>query len=88
MATQLTSRRKELDDFFARQENAKLKDRVAFLNSFIDESSFDWTRMLRGVFDQLGGKGGGTKDFARGGLADPAKASAALAVAESLLKQS
>src|SRR5689334_6205127 len=46
VATQLTSRRKELDDFFARQENAKLKDRVAFLNSFIDESSFDWTRMF------------------------------------------
>jgi alanyl-tRNA synthetase len=44
--------------------------------------------VLRGVFDQLGGKGGGTKDFARGGLADHAKASAALAVAESLLKQS
>jgi len=48
----------------------------------------DMNAMLRGVFDQLGGKGGGTKDFARGGLADPAKASAALAVAESLLKQS
>jgi alanyl-tRNA synthetase len=48
----------------------------------------DMNAMLRGVFDQLGGKGGGTKDFARGGLADPAKASAALAVAESMLKQS
>jgi Tfp pilus assembly protein PilN len=46
VASQLTSRRKELDDFFARQENAKLKDRVAFLNNFIDESSFDWTRMF------------------------------------------
>jgi alanyl-tRNA synthetase len=48
----------------------------------------DMNAVLRGVFDQLGGKGGGTKDFARGGLADHAKASAALAVAESLLKQS
>jgi len=35
----------------------------------------------------LGGKGGGTKDFARGALADQAKVSAALALAESMLKQ-
>ena len=46
VAAQLQSRRKELDEFFARPENAKLKDRVAFLNGFIDESSFDWTRMF------------------------------------------
>jgi len=46
VAALLTGRRKELDEFFARQENAKLKDRVAFLNGFIDESSFDWTRMF------------------------------------------
>jgi len=26
--------------------NAKLKDRVAFLNGFLNESSFDWTRMF------------------------------------------
>lgn len=45
-AAQLQTRRKELDDFFARPENAKLKDRVAFLNAFIDGSSFDWTRMF------------------------------------------
>ena len=44
--------------------------------------------LLRGVFDQLGGKGGGTKDFARGALADHAKVSAALALAESRLNQS
>jgi len=43
--------------------------------------------LLRGVFDQLDGKGGGTKDFARGALADHAKVSAALALAESMLKQ-
>jgi alanyl-tRNA synthetase len=48
----------------------------------------DMNAVLRGVFDQLGGKGGGTKDFARGALADHAKASAALAVAQSMLKQS
>src|SRR5215469_17633430 len=46
VAAQLSARRKELDEFFARQENARLKDRVAFLNGFIDESSFDWTRMF------------------------------------------
>ena len=47
----------------------------------------DMNALLRGVVDQLGGKGGGTKDFARGALADQAKASAALALAESMLKQ-
>lgn len=46
IAAQLTARRTELDSFFARPENAKLKDRVAFLNDFVDESSFDWTRMF------------------------------------------
>jgi len=46
VATQLTARRKELDEYFARPENARVKDRVAFLNGFIDESSFDWTRMF------------------------------------------
>jgi hypothetical protein len=46
VAAQLTARRKELDEFFARSENARVKDRVAFLNGFIDESSFDWTRMF------------------------------------------
>ena len=46
IAAQLAERRKELDDFFARPENARVKDRVAFLNAFIDQSSFDWTRMF------------------------------------------
>ena len=46
VAAQLQSRRQELDAFFAKPENAKLKDRVGFLNGFIDESSFDWTRMF------------------------------------------
>jgi len=48
----------------------------------------DMNALLRGVFDKFGGKGGGTKDFARGALADHARASAALAMAESMLKQS
>jgi len=47
----------------------------------------DMNAVLRGVLDQLGGKGGGTKDFARGALADYANASAALAVAQSMLKR-
>lgn len=46
VAAQLTERRRALDEFFARPDNSRLKDRVAFLNSFIDESSFDWTRMF------------------------------------------
>jgi hypothetical protein len=45
-AAQLQSRRKELDDFFARSEIAKLKDRAAFVNGAIDEHSFDWTQMF------------------------------------------
>src|SRR5262249_44615315 len=46
VAGQLPARRKELDEYFARPENARVKDRVAFLNGFIDVSSFDWTRMF------------------------------------------
>src|SRR6266571_4210387 len=36
----------DLDQFFARPENAKLHDRAAFINSLIDERSFDWTKMF------------------------------------------
>ena len=36
----------------------------------------------------VGGKGGGSRDFARGALSDPAKASAALELAISLFEQS
>jgi type IV pilus assembly protein PilN len=42
----LEQRRKELDAFFARSENAKLKERAAFVNGIIDERSFDWTQMF------------------------------------------
>ena len=45
----------------------------------------DMNTLLKKVLDQLGGKGGGTKDFARGALVDPANASSALALANSLL---
>ena len=39
-------RRKELDDFFAKTENARLKERAGFVNGIIDERSFDWTQMF------------------------------------------
>jgi hypothetical protein len=45
-AALLQSRRRELDEFFARSENAKLKERASFVNGIIDERSFDWTRMF------------------------------------------
>jgi len=45
-AARLQSRRKELDDFFARSDIAKLKDRASFVNGAIDERSFDWTQMF------------------------------------------
>lgn len=35
-----------LEQFFARPENARLHDRAAFLNSLIDERSFNWTKMF------------------------------------------
>jgi Tfp pilus assembly protein PilN len=45
-AALLQTRRNELDGFFARQDNAKLKERAAFVNTIIDERSFDWTQMF------------------------------------------
>jgi Tfp pilus assembly protein PilN len=45
-AALLQTRRNELDEFFARQENARLKERAAFVNGIIDERSFDWTQMF------------------------------------------
>ena len=42
----LQHRRKELDDFFAKTENARLKERAGFVNGIIDERSFDWTQMF------------------------------------------
>jgi len=42
----LQRRRKELDDFFAKTENARLKERASFVNGIIDERSFDWTQMF------------------------------------------
>jgi Tfp pilus assembly protein PilN len=45
-ATQLQNRRKELDEFFAKSEITKLKERAGFVNGIIDERSFDWTQMF------------------------------------------
>jgi len=45
----------------------------------------DMQALLKKALEQFGGKGGGTKDFARGALATPANASAALDFAKSLL---
>src|ERR1700756_4494445 len=38
----LEVRRQKLDAFFKRPENAKLSERVEYLNSIIDESGFLW----------------------------------------------
>jgi type IV pilus assembly protein PilN len=45
-AALLQRRRTELDGFFARTENARLKERATFVNGIIDERSFDWTQMF------------------------------------------
>jgi alanyl-tRNA synthetase len=45
----------------------------------------DMNAVLREVLDRLGGKGGGTKDFARGALSDPGKAAEALSLAGRLI---
>ncbi len=44
----------------------------------------DMNALLKQVLAQFAGKGGGTKDFARGSLSDPSKAAAALGLAGSL----
>jgi alanyl-tRNA synthetase len=45
----------------------------------------DMNALLRKVLGEVGGKGGGTKDFARGALADPAAALKAIELGKSLL---
>jgi type IV pilus assembly protein PilN len=42
----LEAQRKDLEQFFARPENAKLNERSAFLNAMIDEQSLNWTQMF------------------------------------------
>jgi alanyl-tRNA synthetase len=45
----------------------------------------DMNAALKQVLSKLGGKGGGTRDFARGRLEDPAQAEKALALAKDML---
>jgi type IV pilus assembly protein PilN len=42
----LEAQRKDLEEFFARPENARLTERSAFLNGMIDERSLNWTQMF------------------------------------------
>ncbi len=41
--------------------------------------------LLKQVLEKVGGKGGGTRDFARGRLSDASQAKKAVSVAEELL---
>jgi alanyl-tRNA synthetase len=45
----------------------------------------DMSALLKQVFGKIGGKGGGTRDFARGRLDDPLQAESALSLAKELL---
>jgi alanyl-tRNA synthetase len=45
----------------------------------------DMNEVLKHVVQQLGGKGGGTRDFARGRLSDASKAEAAITLGRELL---
>ena len=45
-AESLQRRRRELDEFFSRPENAKLKERSQFVKGLVDERAFDWTQMF------------------------------------------
>jgi alanyl-tRNA synthetase len=79
--------------FFA-AEIAKPEKTVALLAAvqdghvlFAQHSSAgkDMSALLKRVLEKVGGKGGGTRDFARGKLSDPSKAPQALDAALSLL---
>jgi len=49
----LQAQRGTLEKFFGLEENAKLHDRAAFINSLIDARSFNWTRMFMDLEDTL-----------------------------------
>lgn len=65
-----------------------LKETGALVFAQHSGSARDVSALLRKVVEQLGGKGGGSKDFARGALSDATKSQAALALAQSLLASS
>ena len=64
--------------FLADQQNGNL------VFSQNPEAAKDMNGLLKKVFEQLPGRGGGTKDFARGGLAASADSARALEVAQTL----
>ena len=45
----------------------------------------DMNALLKQTFEKFGGKGGGTRDFARGRLSDAASAERALSLAKEML---
>ena len=45
----------------------------------------DMNTLLKQMFAKYTGKGGGTRDFARGALSDPSKAAAALELAKGMI---
>jgi alanyl-tRNA synthetase len=49
------------------------------------DAGADMNALLKQVLQQLGGKGGGTRDFARGRLSEPAKGEIALTLGRELL---
>src|SRR6266852_3986083 len=52
----LMNQRQKLETFFAEEQNAKLHDRSAFLNSLIDEQSLNWTQMFMDLEKILPGR--------------------------------
>lgn len=42
----LNAQREKLDRYFSEPENAKLSERASFINSIIEEQSFNWTSMF------------------------------------------
>jgi alanyl-tRNA synthetase len=83
----------ELLGFFATQV-AKTERSIALLAGLSSGSLLfakhptaakDMSALLKQVLAKFGGKGGGTRDFARGRLDDPANAASALTVAKELL---
>jgi alanyl-tRNA synthetase len=83
----------EYPGFFA-TELAKSEKTVALLSAkeqghllFAQHpsSSKDMNALLQRVFEKFGGKGGGTRDFARGRLNDGASAERALSLAKEML---
>jgi alanyl-tRNA synthetase len=73
---------------------AKSEKTVALLGRFVcghlifaqhASAGLDMTALLKQVFAQFAGKGGGTRDFARGKLNDAAQAQMAVALAKRLI---